>query len=40
MNQTTSKIDLDDKKKKIDWFNLKKNRLRHSLRRSILIYFS
>jgi len=24
MNQTTSKVDLDDKKMKIDWFNLKK----------------
>ena len=24
MSQTTSKVDLDDKKMKIDWFNLKK----------------
>ena len=24
MNQTISKVDLDDKKIKIDWFNLKK----------------
>ena len=24
MNQTTSKVDSDDKKVKIDWFNLKK----------------
>ena len=24
MNQTTNKIDSDDKKMKIDWFNLKK----------------
>ena len=24
MNQTTSKVDFDDKKMKIDWFNLKK----------------
>ena len=24
MNQTTSKVDLDDKKMKIDWFGLKK----------------
>ena len=24
MNQTTSKVDPDDKKIKIDWFNLKK----------------
>ena len=24
MNQTTSKVDSDDKKMKIDWFNLKK----------------
>ena len=23
MNQTTSKVNLDDKKMKIDWFNLK-----------------
>ena len=24
MSQTTNKMDLDDKKMKIDWFNLKK----------------
>ena len=24
MNQTTSKVDLDEKKMEIDWFNLKK----------------
>ena len=24
MSQTTSKVDLDDKEMKIDWFNLKK----------------
>ena len=24
MNQTISKVDLDDKKIKLDWFNLKK----------------
>ena len=24
MNQTTRKVDFDDKKMKIDWFNLKK----------------
>ena len=24
MNQTTSKVNFDDKKMKIDWFNLKK----------------
>ena len=40
MNQTTNKMDSDDKKMKIDWFNLKKNRHRHSPRRLVLIYFS
>ena len=39
MSQTTSKMDPDDKKIKIDWFNLKKNRHWHNPRRSVLIYF-
>ena len=40
MNQKTNKVDSDDKKMKIDWFNLKKNHPRHNPRRSVLIYFS
>ena len=40
MNQTTTKVNSEDKKIKIDWFNLKKNRPWHSLRRSVLIYLS
>ena len=39
MSQTISKMDPDDKKIKIDWFNLKKNRPWHNPRRSVLIYF-
>ena len=38
VNQITSKVDLNDKKMKIDKFKLKENRHRHSPRRSVLIY--
>ena len=41
MNQTITNVDSDDKKIKVDWFDLKKkNRPRHSPRRSVFIYFS
>ena len=37
MNQTTSKVDFDDKKIKIDWFNLKKIVI-HTVREDQFLY--
>ena len=39
MNQTTSKMDSDDRKMKIDWFNLKKIVL-GTVQRDLFLYIS